>query len=103
MSIPLHSVAQAGVGTFTYTVDVAGVYTAAIKSYMQPNSGLTIAIKQNATTLVTSPAPLATQTHIDLIYSGILAAVNDTISFALTDSVATDVVTSTLNISAGTL
>jgi hypothetical protein len=52
--------------TYQYTVQSAGLYTVSIQLNEIPASGVSIVIKQNGSTMATSLAPSATQSHIEL-------------------------------------
>jgi hypothetical protein len=87
---------EAGLGTFVYTVTVAGIYNFVIQSAILPPSSLSIVINQNGSPIATSAAPSATQSHVELEASGINCSVNDSITFVLTSSAASDTSTKSL-------
>lgn len=78
-----------GLGTYTYTLTAAGPHRVLVRATVHPVSGLQIVIKQNATTIVTSPTIAAHQNHVD-VTGMINGAVSDVISIIMTSSSATD-------------
>lgn len=87
---------EVGLNTFTYTVLVAGIYNFVIQSSLLVPSTLSIVINKNASPIATAAAPTATQSHIELEAAGINCAINDSITFVLTSSTATDAGTKSL-------
>ena len=52
--------------TYQHTTKLASLYTVSIQLNEIPPSGMSIVIKQNGTTMATSLAPSAVQSHIEL-------------------------------------
>jgi hypothetical protein len=79
----------AGLGTFNFTVTTAGSYYVACKSFIQPGSGLQIALQHNGSPVVTvggsSQNPSSSQTSIGTgVY--VYCVATDTLSIVLTSS-----------------
>lgn len=95
MSIGPVSATQAtifvGLGTFTYTVPsgLGGLYFVRSRSLVLPTSGLSVLIKQNASTVFTSATPSSAQKEI-VAEAMINAAPADVISFVISSSNAND-------------
>lgn len=71
--------------TYNRTIQTAGLHTARIEVYLPEGSSVSVVVKQNATTLATSAAPLSTQRSIVMLVP-FNAALSDVISFAVTSS-----------------
>lgn len=95
-----------GLGTFIYTTTVTAFHVASIRVSIPAGSGLSVLIKQNASTKATSTAPTANSVEVDLSVELDITS-GDTISFVLSSSTAVDqtpnVLKSTLNVHLGTL
>lgn len=76
--------------TYVYTTVTSGMHvvTCTLSPLVLP-SGITIAIKQNASTIATSAVPTAAQSVISLSRT-INSTAGDTISFVIASSVASD-------------
>jgi len=75
--------------TYNHTALTAGPYMVKVDVSELPPSGLTIAIKQNSTTIATSVAPTAAQGVVSL-QAVIFCSVNDVIGVVLSSSQASD-------------
>lgn len=75
--------------TYNYTVPTAGMYTTTIDMSEVPTSTVSIAIKKNGSTQLTSAVPAAAQLHIPLRLVMNLAA-NDVIGVTISSSSAID-------------
>jgi|SRR5579859_8072730 len=79
------SVTVVGLGTFSKSVTLPGIYEASIVISELPPSGLSVLIQQNGSTKFSFSSPAATQQTINL--QGMLnCAANDTIAFVLSSS-----------------
>jgi hypothetical protein len=75
--------------TYVYTTNSSGKHLVSIKAFLPANSGLSVVLKQNSTTIATSTAPTPTQPELNLSALMSITA-GDTISFVLTSSAAAD-------------
>lgn len=75
--------------TYVHTTQATSMYVIEISVDIQPGSGLSVVLKQNASTLATSAAPSATQNHVTLRAVANCTA-GDTLSAVLASSTATD-------------
>jgi len=75
--------------TYTYTVKQAAMHVARLTINEIPPSGLTITIKQNGSTVVSTSAPAAAQQVVDLSTT-LNCAINDTISFVVASTTPSD-------------
>lgn len=71
--------------TYNHTALQNGVYTVHVQMNEIPPSGLSVVIKQNSSTIVSSSAPAATQSVID-VQALINCAINDVIGIVITSS-----------------
>lgn len=76
-------------GTYVYTVNNTATHVARIRLNVVPTTGITVLIKQNASTIATFNSPTTGQQEIELSCN-IAATATDTISFVLTSSSAID-------------
>lgn len=92
--------------TYTYTANSSAMHVAKITLTERPTSGVSIVIKQNATTVATSTAPAPQQQVINLSATMNIVS-GDVISFVITSSVAEDKklnrIQGTINIHIGSL
>lgn len=72
-------------GTYTYTVPALGVYLASCIAIDVPASGISIAISQNATPIVTSPTFIQPQSIMGAA-APIYATTGDVISIVVTET-----------------
>lgn len=90
--------------TYNHTATAASPYFVKVDASEIPPSGLSIAIKQNGSTKITSIAPSASQSPIS-VQIVLNCALNDLISVVLSSAVASDtqlnVVKATINIHKG--
>jgi len=84
-----------GLGTFTYTVQTAGLHGAVAVSSVLPPSGLSIVIQQNGTTVASSLSPSASSQIVSAYIYPINCAVGDVISFILSSSNSNDTMLNT--------
>ena len=75
----------AGLGTFTYTTPLPGVYAFSIESSLQPPSNLSIVINKNGSPIDSSTTPTINTTHLELSVVEACAG-SDVITFVLTSS-----------------
>ncbi len=75
-----------GLGTFNYTVPVAGLYKFHCQSSVLPQSSLSLVMQLNGSTIATSAVPSASQLTINLEATVINAAVNDVIAIIISSS-----------------
>jgi hypothetical protein len=75
--------------TYNHTALLTSMYKVAITLTEQPPSGMSIAIKQNGSTVVTSTAPSSTQGHVEL-QTILNCAASDTIGVVISSSNAND-------------
>lgn len=75
--------------TYNHTADATSPYTVKVSASDIPPSGLSIAIKLNGSTQVTSIAPSAAQNHLDVELK-MNCAMNDIIGVAISSAVASD-------------
>ena len=80
-----------GLGTFSYTALVAGLYNVASQSSVVPPSGLSVVINKNGSPVATSIAPSAAAQVVD-IQAQLSCAINDVITVVLSSSTASDLV-----------
>lgn len=78
-----------GLDTYVHTTAATSMYVIEIDVAIQPNSGLSVVLKQNSTTIATSAAPSADQKHVVLRAVANCTA-GDTLSAVLTSSTAID-------------
>ncbi len=80
-----------GTDTLTYTVPTAGdgIYTVYVEVTNPPATGLSVVVKQGASTKFTAATPGQTQTESKFRYSQLYAAA-DVISVVLSSSTASD-------------
>lgn len=78
---------EVGTGTYTYTVPIAGMYFASMKCSENPTSSVILSIAQtgSASVSVSSPAPAANQSHIELqkVFN---CAINDVLTMSISSS-----------------
>jgi hypothetical protein len=79
-----------GLGTLTYTIATASLYNVRAQITEIPPSGLSVVIKQNGSTIFTSPVLTPTQVAQQFKYSPIVGAVNDVITVVLASASAID-------------
>jgi hypothetical protein len=79
-----------GIGTYIETCSQTGIYDCNVQVQILPGSSLTVQIKHGNTSLITSAAPGANQTHIECSAVAINCAANDTISVILASAAAQD-------------
>lgn len=93
MSITIQGISKTKIltalDTYVHTCLNTSLYTVSVQLSEIPPSGITIAIKQNSSTIVSTAAPGSQQSHVEL-QCIINAAVNDTISVVLASSTAAD-------------
>ncbi len=79
--------------TLNYTVPTggAGIYTAHVELYNPPATGVSVIVKQNASTVYTAPTEGQTETYQKFKYSQIYADA-DVIGVVISSSTATDLV-----------
>lgn len=75
--------------TYNHTALAASMYTVSVELYEIPPSGVTIAIKQGASTIITSAVPAITQNHIT-VRAALNCAINDVIGVVIASSTASD-------------
>jgi hypothetical protein len=75
--------------TYNHTALLASLYTVAIRLWEIPPSGISIVIKQNGSTIVSSVAPAAAQEEINL-RTLLQCAVNDTITVVISSATVSD-------------
>lgn len=78
-----------GLGTYTHTVVVAGMFFVSATCLENPPSGVSIVIQLNGTPIATSTAPAASQEAIN-IQTLLTCNVNDVISVVISSSSAID-------------
>lgn len=79
-----------GLGTYTYTVNTAGLHSVESRGNMLPGSGLSVVINHNGSPVASSAAPSAAQSVMSIQALGIQCAVNDTLSIVYSSSVNSD-------------
>jgi hypothetical protein len=79
-----------GLGTYTYTIQTAGLYNISATSLVIPPSSVSIVIKQNGSTIATSNTPSAVQQAINVGLLDHSCAANDVISFVVNSSATSD-------------
>lgn len=75
--------------TYNHTALTTNMYSVKCEISEIPASGVTIAIKQNSTTVVTSAVPAATQSHV-VIATVLNCTANDVIGIVVSSAVAND-------------
>jgi hypothetical protein len=86
---------EIGLGTFTYTAALAGVYFVSAQSSVLPPSGLSIVINQNGSPVMTSAAPSAAEQTVNL-QDQINCAASDVITVVISSSNANDLMLNTV-------
>lgn len=93
-----------GLNTFVYTLNSTSEHIVSCRCTIPLNSGVTVAIKQNASTIATSTAPTPDQREINISASLAITS-GDTVSFVIASSSLVDqlpnVVKSILNVHIG--
>jgi len=79
-----------GLGTWTYTASVAGLYDIAAVASVLPPSGLSIVINQNGSPVATSLTPSAAQLSVSAQVMNLNVAASDVITVVLTSSTQSD-------------
>jgi hypothetical protein len=82
--------------TYTYTAPTAGIYRLSLQTTYLPNTGLTVTVKQNGSTVYTMPTPAAPFQSASQFYTDVLAAAADVLTVNLTSSVAEDALLNTI-------
>jgi hypothetical protein len=84
-----------GLGDYVHTCAASNIYSVNVHVDMLPTSALSIVIKKNSTTVVSSVAPTTPQSHMDLACK-INAAANDVIHVVLSSSNVNDLQANTV-------
>lgn len=79
-----------GLGTYTHTCASTALYSVNVQLSVIPASSAVIVIKLNSSTLATSPAPSATQNHIELSAANINCTATDVLSVVITSAATAD-------------
>jgi hypothetical protein len=79
-----------GLGTWTYTASVAGLYDVSAVASVLPPSGLSIVVNQNGSPVATSNAPASAQQSVSAQVLDLNVAVSDIITVVLTSSTQSD-------------
>jgi len=79
-----------GLGTWTDTITVAGLYNIASNSTVFPPSGLSVIINLNGSPIASSAAPSAAEQVVNVQATSVPCAVNDVITVVISSSAAND-------------
>jgi hypothetical protein len=79
----------AGLGTWTHTCGSTAIYSFKLSLFILPPSGMVVTLMQNSSTILTLPAPLTAQSHME-IDTLIDCTAGDILTLTLSSSVNTD-------------
>ncbi len=86
----LQSNVFAGLGTYTFTVDVAGLYNMSCQASVLPPSGLSIVINHNGSPIATSLTPSAAEQLVSAMILDYPCVASDVITVVISSSNAND-------------